>query len=208
MYIKVNKKKYKFEFDALVCAEIIGLIFKLNYDLTGKNYLMLDDLSLILFQIDITSLIHHDSVVTGESYWFNDRGVLSTNYLNIRVKSNNVYLNNVLYSNNVLMPIEFKKGINIFNKQSICLLNTATIGDSNLSEHTIELTVNAFNKYLRGELQDSVYTTLFNTDGVTQNKGKRNYSPISLDYIINTLKLNREGIIECLSLHNVQFNTY
>lgn len=190
MNITIDEKSWRFAFYKVLTLEVIGLIFKLNNELTkGKNHLLIDNLVELLFILDINSLLKYYRCITGLSYYFNSEG---------RLRSGELY--KLLNDNSDKFTIY----TNTYNRKIIRYNNSSYISDDYLCSATEEIIRDVFNNNLTELLfTKAQYNYLFNVDSNKDNLAN-DLKYITLDFLIDKLNMNKEAIIEHLSLHNAR----
>jgi hypothetical protein len=209
MRLTVDNVVYKYKFDKELTPEVICYLFALNYKQTGLTYLSEQDLSTLLFLIDVISLEQTYCLVTGDEYIINgmteNPRVIPKYTLFILCKS--------LISLTRSYKYDYDSNKSVFDNpyQILTCNNIKAITNvvfDHLSEYLEGLItkvytehmlhnsyINLLHKLLVEEVQSCPYYTLYNIKSPVQY--------ISLDYLIEVLSLDREAITEMLALHNV-----
>ena len=193
MNITFKNKLWRFAYDKEVTLEIIAALFKANFNLkNGISHMLIDDLVQYLFYIDMNNLIETSSIVTGLSYYFNKEGKLRSGELYQLIDSDNKGL--------------FTVYTNMYNRYIIKMTNIDSIGTDNLCVYTEELISNVYYRNISNKVLaflDLDFDEIFNTSTVVKRNLRHHIKYITLDYLVDVLELDREGVIENLSLHNV-----
>ena len=194
MNITIDNKLWRFAYDKEVTLETIAALFKANFNLkNGISHMPIDDLIQYLFYIDMNNLINTSSIVTGLSYYFNKEG---------KLRSGELYQ---LIDNDKNL---FTVYTNMYNRYIIKMTNIDSIGTDNLCVYTEELISNVYYRNISNKVLaflDLDFDEIFNTSTVVKRSLGSHIKYITLDYLVDVLELDREGVIENLSLHNLNF---
>ena len=194
MNITYDGKPWRFAYDKEVTLETVAALFKANFNLkNGISHMPIDDLIQYLFYIDMNNLINTSSIVTGLSYYFNKEG---------KLRSGELYQ---LIDNDKNL---FTVYTNMYNRYIIKMTNIDSIGTDNLCVYTEELISNVYYRNISNKVLaflDLDFDEIFNTSTVVKRNLRHHIKYITLDYLVDVLELDKEGVIENLSLHNLNF---
>lgn len=210
MILTVDGVIYKYKFDKELTLEVICYLFSLNYKQTGQTYLSEQDLSTLLFLIDVISLQETYSLVTGDEYIIssmtNHPNVMPKYTLSILCRNNVISLtpsdkydydsNKSLFSKtyNILTCNNIEEITNVKEFDNLCTYTEKLIAKV-YTEHMLHNSYNdLLDKLLVKEVQSCPYYILYNIKSPIQY--------ISLDYLIDVLSLDKEAVTESLALHN------